>query len=284
MRGNAVVTDAQAHVWGADTATRPWPQAGRGLEHRPGPLSADELAGLMDEAGVDRCVLVPPSWEGDRNDLALDAARRYPGRFAVMGRIDLASVTPGDLAAWRQQADSMLGLRLTFMHPEHRQLLTSGAADWVFGAAGDYELPLMIFAPGLEAVLHQIASRFPRARLTLDHLNLDVAARDSEIDRTIDAISPLADLPNVAVKISALPCHVREDYPYPSLYPRIQRAVRLFSARRCFWGSDLSRLPGTYGQWLDAFVQATDVFGQDDQQLMLGRAVTDWLHWTVPPS
>jgi hypothetical protein len=83
----------------------------------------------MDEAGVDRCVLVPPSWEGDRNDLALDAARRYPGRFAVMGRINLNSVTPADLATWRQQADSMLGIRLTFINPEHRQLLTSGAVD-----------------------------------------------------------------------------------------------------------------------------------------------------------
>src|ERR1700678_3874267 len=94
MRGNALVTDAQAHVWGADTAARPWPQAGRGLGHRPVPPSADELARLMDEAGVDRCVLVPPSWEGDRNDLALQAAAQHPDRFAVMGRLPLHPANP----------------------------------------------------------------------------------------------------------------------------------------------------------------------------------------------
>jgi len=46
----------------------------------------------MDLAGVRRIVIVPPSWEGDRNELALEAARLYPDRFAVMGRI--AGVPP----------------------------------------------------------------------------------------------------------------------------------------------------------------------------------------------
>ena len=32
----------------------------------------------MDLAGVRRMVLVPPSWEGDRNDLALAAAQHIP--------------------------------------------------------------------------------------------------------------------------------------------------------------------------------------------------------------
>lgn len=51
---------------------------------------------MMDEAGVDRVVIVPPSWEGDRNDYAIKAVRRYPARFAVMGRI---SLTDPNLAA-----------------------------------------------------------------------------------------------------------------------------------------------------------------------------------------
>ena len=40
----------------------------------------------MAAAGVDRAVIVPPSWEGDRNDLALAAAQAHPDKFAVMGR------------------------------------------------------------------------------------------------------------------------------------------------------------------------------------------------------
>ena len=44
---------------------------------------------MMDEAGVDRVVIVPPTLEGERIDYAQEAARRYPGRFAIMGRIAL---------------------------------------------------------------------------------------------------------------------------------------------------------------------------------------------------
>ena len=54
---------------------------------------------MMDEAGVDRVVIVPPSWPGDRNDYGLEAARRYPDRFAVMGRIPLAESAIGRAAA-----------------------------------------------------------------------------------------------------------------------------------------------------------------------------------------
>jgi hypothetical protein len=58
---------------------------------------------MMDEAGVDAAILVPPSLEGDRNDLALTAARNSADRFAVMGRIDLAKPDPAALATWRDQ-------------------------------------------------------------------------------------------------------------------------------------------------------------------------------------
>jgi L-fuconolactonase len=38
----------------------------------------------------DRAVIVPPGWPGDRNDYGIEAAKRYPNRFAVMGRGTIA--------------------------------------------------------------------------------------------------------------------------------------------------------------------------------------------------
>jgi len=83
-----LIVDAQVHIWANHTPERPWPADGFGREHCAEALTADALIARMDEAGVDRAVIVPPSWEGERNDLALDAARRWPDRFAVMGRLD----------------------------------------------------------------------------------------------------------------------------------------------------------------------------------------------------
>ena len=67
-----LVTDSQVHIWGADTPDRPWPPGRAHLAQKPYAVTKDMLLKAMDEAGVNRVVIVPPSWEGDRNDLALE--------------------------------------------------------------------------------------------------------------------------------------------------------------------------------------------------------------------
>ena len=79
------IVDAQVHIWAANTPERPWPA--RAEPHRA-PLGKEELLAEMDKAGVDGVVIVPPSWEGDRNDVALDATASHPDRFCIMGRLD----------------------------------------------------------------------------------------------------------------------------------------------------------------------------------------------------
>src|SRR5919205_1627399 len=85
-----LIVDAQLHIWGADTPDRPWPPGRAAQAQKPYPVTKEMVLAAMDEAGVDRAVLIPPSWEGDYNDLVLDAARWQPERFAAMGRIALA--------------------------------------------------------------------------------------------------------------------------------------------------------------------------------------------------
>src|SRR5882762_9762915 len=84
-----MIVDSQVHIWAADTPERPWPPGQAARAHQPTPLTAEALLEKMDAAGVARAILVPPSWEGDRNDVVLAAAHRYPQRFAVMGRMSL---------------------------------------------------------------------------------------------------------------------------------------------------------------------------------------------------
>ena len=99
-----LICDAQVHIWAANTPERPWPA--RHAPHRPVPLGKEELLAEMDKAGIDRVVIVPPSWEGDRNDVAIDAATSHPQRFAIMGRFD-----PDVPATQSQQVASQLGAR-----------------------------------------------------------------------------------------------------------------------------------------------------------------------------
>src|ERR1700688_765365 len=110
-----MIVDAQVHLWKAETPDWRW-VPGR-VPQLPEPFTIEKLVPMMDEAGVDRVVIVPPSWPGDRNDYALEAVKRYPNRFRIMGRIPLQDPKSAALLAkWREQP-GMAGLRVIFNTP-----------------------------------------------------------------------------------------------------------------------------------------------------------------------
>src|SRR2546422_7044651 len=140
-----------------------------------------------DEAGVDRVVVVPPSWPGDRNDYALEAAKRFPNRFAVMGRIPLQNPkSVGLLPKWKEQP-GMLGARVIFNNDVTIPWLTDGTADWFWPAAEKAGVPVMFFAPGRVSMFARIAERHPQLTLIIDHMGLTAAmAKDNLIPAAVD--------------------------------------------------------------------------------------------------
>ena len=98
-----LIIDSQVHIWAPATPEKPYATGNASTPHRPVPLGAEELVHEMDGAGVARCVLVPPTWEADRNDTSLEAARLHPDRFRVMGRLALTDPNGRALmAAWKR--------------------------------------------------------------------------------------------------------------------------------------------------------------------------------------
>src|SRR5258708_1801705 len=81
------IVDAQVHLWKAESEDWKWVPGMK--PQMPEPFTIEKLVAQMDQAGVDRVVVVPPSWPGDRNDYALEAHKRYPDRFGIMGRVPL---------------------------------------------------------------------------------------------------------------------------------------------------------------------------------------------------
>ena len=181
--------------------------------HRPEPLGHEELLREMDGAGVHRAVLVPPTWEADRNDTSMEAARLYPDRFRGHGPADLGRARePGRMATWKDQP-GMLGIRLTFHRGRYRQWLDDGTADWFWEAAERHGIPVMALAPHSLPRLGEAAARHPGLRLAIDHMGLNNSLIGKPLEPIIDGLIKLAALPNVVVKASALPCYSTESSP-----------------------------------------------------------------------
>ena len=120
--GKRMIVDAQVHLWKVSGPDYPWNAGAK--PQLPEPFTVERVVPLMDEASVDRVVIVPPALN-EVNSYALEAVRRYPNRFAVMGRIPLqdpksaallpgwhaAGHVPGRMAPGRRRRDALSLLR-----------------------------------------------------------------------------------------------------------------------------------------------------------------------------
>ena len=279
-----LIADAQLHIWAEDTPARPWPPGRAAEAQKPYPITAQTLLFQMDTAGVTRAVLVPPSFEGDYNDLALDAAQRYPDRFAIMGRLDLEDPASRDrVANWRDQPGmlGMLGMRHIFHNEHNRYLLNEGHADWLWAAAEQAGIPLMLFMPAEAEPLHRIARAHPDLRILIDHVGLDLHLKAPEVFGYLPKICELAQYPNVAVKASGLASLSTTPYPFPDLHQPIRTLYDAFGPQRTFWGTDLTRMPCTYFECIKLFTEHLPWLKGDDLESVMGRGLCDWLGWPI---
>ena len=235
------IVDAQVHIWAANTPERPWPA--RAEPHRA-PLGKEELLAEMDKAGRRR----------RRHRAAVVGGRsqrpRHRGRDAAIptasaswaASIPTRPARAERSAGWKKQK-GMLGVRLTFHTEVLRQPLLDGRFDWVWGEMEKHGIPAMVlFHHEYMHLADKVAERYPGLRLVLDHLGLKSGKDVSEATNfaTLDKVLALAKRPNVAAKVSAMPCYADDKtYPFRSVHPHIRRVVDAFGPQRTLLGHRL---------------------------------------------
>ena len=218
------IVDAQVHLWKAESEDWKWVPGMK--PQMPEPFTIEKLVPLMDEAGVDRVVIVPPSWPGDRNDYGLEAAKRYPKRFAVMGRIPLKNPQSRGAPAQMERAAGHARRAADVPRPgtgvadrRHAGLVLAGGRKG--RSAGDVpdRRPERRACPRGGAPSAAATDRRPHGRRW----------RNRQEGRLADAIGQTASLakyPNVSVKLSAAPNYSSEAYPFRDFTPHINGCSR----------------------------------------------------------
>lgn len=269
-----LVVDAQIHLWESGDP---------GGTHRREPYDVLTALRDMEAAGVDASLVVPPPWDPHGNEVALRAARSYPTRFAVMGH--LAAHEGANVALFEELSaePGMVGLRVAFSQPSTRPGLLHDTADWLWPLAAQASVPIAIFAPGLLSHVHSVASRHPGLKIIVDHIGLVTGATDAEaFEPVLDPLAKLARLPNVSIKLSSAPAYSSAPYPYKNISNYLRAIVEMFGAQRCFWGTDITRLPCTWEQAVTHFTEQLSWLSDVDRSLIMGRALCEWLGWDQP--
>ena len=265
-----LIADSQVHIWTSGTPVH----VHRQVSH----YTKDELLKDMDEAGVNRALLHPPSWEAEANEIAIEAARKHPDRLAVLGFFDITRRDPKIIEKWKQQP-GMLGLRFAFLKPGEENWLVDGTIDWLWPLAEKAGLPVALLVPNRVKVVGDIARKHPNLKLMIDHMACPRGTKDDAAFAHIDDLVTVAKLPNVAVKASGAPAYSSDSYPYRNIHKYLKQIFDAFGPERMFWGTDITRMPISWKQCIAMFTEELPWLKGRDLELVMGRGLCDFIGW-----
>ena len=262
-----LIVDAQIHIWTGHKPANP--------NHRQIlDFTAEDVLREMGEGGVDAAVIHPPSWDPNSNALAVEAARKYPNRFAILANFPLDKPDSKTGIDRTKGLPGVRGLRFALNQPHQKTWLTDGSLDWLWPAAERAGMPVALIGENLLQAVPRIAQRHPGLKLIIDHYG-----RPDKTWSNLPAILATAKSPNVALKATGGPSCSSEAYPYRDIHGHIRKLYDAFGPERLFWGSDLSRLRGRYPDLVRLFREELDFLSPADVEAVMGRSLLTWLDW-----
>lgn len=121
-------------------------------------------------------------------------------------------------------------------------------------------------------VARELVAACPEVQFVLDHCgNPPIASGDISTWRK--DVAALAELPNVAGKISGILVHAPKDWTPETLRPTIEHMIDIFGWDRLVFGSDrpVLTLNGTVTRWVEAVKELLKGASEDEQSRLFHR-------------
>lgn len=237
------------------------------------PVSAELMLSAMDEAGIEKSVLVQASTcYGHDNSYVADSVAAHPERFAGVFSVDpLAPDAPEKIRHW-------VGRKLSGM-----RLFTAGStmqeqAGWVddprsfpaWKCCSELGIPvcMQMTVKAIPQLIH-ILERFPKVSVILDHL-AKPSLSDGPPYTAAAEVFRLADYGNLYLKVSPHTMAEAQNgkASYATFFPLL---VAKFGAPRIAWGSNFPASKGSLLELLKASHAALSVLSQEDREWIFSK-------------
>ena len=229
--------DAHSHIWTPDTSRFRLQQGVTTDDLAPRSFDDRELMTIARPLGVERVVLIQHTlFHGFDNSYLVDAWRRHPHTFRVVGMVD--DLRPNCGRAMRHLLQQgVTGFRITPRQGINDWLQTAGMTEmWQTAAKTRQPMCCLINSSDLRAV-DAACRRHPETPVVIDHfarIGVDGTIRDADVAQ----LCKLSRYPYVKVKISAYYALGRRQAPHTELIPMIRRLFEAFGPQRLMWASD----------------------------------------------
>ncbi len=232
--------DAHSHIWSTDVEH--YPLAGKlTVDDLDPPSFTDvELMAVAAPEGVGRVVLIQHSiFHLFDNSYVVDAARRHPDRFRVVGMIDDRGPDPA-AEMRRLLPQKVTGFRITpfIRDVEPDAWLDAPGMGRMWQTAADTRQAMCALVDVRHlAAIDRMCARHGDTPVVIDHfgrVGFDGTIRDAEVAQ----LCRLARHKQVAVKISAFYALGEKKPPHTELVPMIRRLLDAYGVERLMWASD----------------------------------------------
>ena len=230
--------DAHSHIWTRDVKSYPLANKQTVDVLKPASFTTEELLATAKKENVSRVVLIAHSkfyaWD---NSYMTDSAKKYPGRFRIVGMVDDSKPKP-DAAMRKLLKQGVTGFRIVpWIRGRDKWLDNDGMkAMWKCAAETGQSMCCLINPEDLPAV-DKMCKANPETSVVIDHfarIGIDGKMRESDLKN----LCKLAKHKKTAIKISAYYALGKKTPPHTELLPMIRRLYDSFGAKRLMWASD----------------------------------------------
>ncbi len=263
--------DAHQHFWQFDPVRDSWIDEEMSVIRKDF-LPAD-LKPLLDEQGIDGCVVVQSDQSVAENRFQLKNAEENAFIHGVVGWVDFeAADLEAQLEHWKQ-FPKLKGFRHILQGDPVRDRMCTPA--FRKGIAQLQKLgftyDLLIFPDQLKFV-PELVSRFPNMSFVIDHLAKPYIRR-KELEPWKKEISAIAAYPNVSVKVSGMITEAEwRNWKKADFLPYIDTVVEAFGTGRLLFGSDwpVCLVAGSYAQVVNLVKDYFSSFTASEQEQVFG--------------
>lgn len=214
-------------------------------------FSAEMLLAQMEQAHIDKAVLLHGLLYGLQNEYIYECVQKYPQKFIGSGSFD-PCIEQAEMVLDRLirhygfrilKFELSTGAGMTGLHPG----LKIDGIEFVriYEAAKKYNVRIVfdIGSRGMKSFqvneLVRAAKRYPEVKFVLCHL---MAPDGNEFQLWKSDMEKLASVENIWFDITAIPWNIKEEYPYPVSQKYVFEAMKLAGSQRLMWGSDAPTL------------------------------------------
>ena len=271
MTDQVPIVDSHHHFWDISRLEYPWMPPDPSVVRRN--YLPDDIRPLIDEAGIQKTVLVQAQQSLEEANFLLDIAESNDFVAGVVVWADVQSPDVGDDLDALMKRDKLVGIRHQVEDdPDDDWLIRDSTVRGLREIASCRLAYDMLVRPRHMKHVPVVAERVPGLRMVIDHIAKPLISQG--IVGPWDALmKEIADLPDIYCKISGMVTEAdHSNWSVADLIPYVSHVREVFGMERLMFGSDwpVCLLAASYKQVVDAAIEAIGPMTAEERAGFMG--------------